>query len=331
MSTEETERTALLYKYAQDQLTPSELVVLRSLYEATPEGEKLLAQDLDRLWAEGKVSEAEPPAGLFERVDRQRTAHRPLARRAMWWVGAAASVAIGVLGWTSFRLYQHVERYEAIEVEVATARGERSRVVLPDGSWVRLNPQSSLRYSPSDFAAGRRTVSFAGDAYFSVEADSLRPFEVQAQGARVRVVGTKFWLSDRPTDSLARLVLEEGSVAFGAVGRLGGRMLEPGQHAVLNKTTGEVRLEACAVNSHGAVDLVFRAAALDEVARVVGAHYGVRINVSDRIPTRADLFTGSVPTDNLFDALTVIERAYGIESQRVNIDITLSDPKSTRR
>lgn len=104
--------------------------------------------------------------------------------------GVAAALATIALGTT---LYFQGSRPE---LEFVTAPGEQRTVKLPDGSLVRLNTRSRLnvRYS-SDL---RQAVLLEGEALFTVERDLKRPFQVDAGGARVRVLGTAFNVYRRP-------------------------------------------------------------------------------------------------------------------------------------
>jgi len=95
---------------------------------------------------------------------------------------------------------------------LATARGERKRVALPDGSLVELNTDTQLQVA---LYADRREVELlAGEALFTVSPDAARPFTVNAGAAQVRVTGTRFNVR-REGDAVA-LAVDEGSVAFSA-------------------------------------------------------------------------------------------------------------------
>ena len=75
--------------------------------------------------------------------------------------------------------------------ELVLPRGGEYRLVLSDGTSVRLNSGSILRY-PVSFSGKERTVELSGEAFFEVATDSLRPFSVKTDGLVVKAYGTSF-------------------------------------------------------------------------------------------------------------------------------------------
>ena len=64
-------------------------------------------------------------------------------------------------------------------------------VVLPDGTRVWLNNLATLKY-PREFSEKERNVYLEGEAYFEVTKNRHKPFTVQSDAMRVRVLGTTF-------------------------------------------------------------------------------------------------------------------------------------------
>ena len=75
---------------------------------------------------------------------------------------------------------------------VRIPRGMSRRLVLPDGSRVWLNAESSLSYPGSFGGRERREVTLQGEAYFEVAPDSLHPFVVETAALQTQVLGTSF-------------------------------------------------------------------------------------------------------------------------------------------
>jgi transmembrane sensor len=93
---------------------------------------------------------------------------------------------------------------------VVTAYRERVEVVLSDGSRVRLNSGSSLKY-PDRFSGSARQVDLTGEAFFDVSHDG-KPFIVMTGNAKTTVLGTRFNVWSR--DDQTRLIVEHGRVRF---------------------------------------------------------------------------------------------------------------------
>ena len=72
-----------------------------------------------------------------------------------------------------------------------TERGGEYSVELSDGTRVKINAATSLRY-PVTFDREKREVYLSGEAYFEVEKDTDRPFYVVTDAMRIRVYGTSF-------------------------------------------------------------------------------------------------------------------------------------------
>ena len=119
-----------------------------------------------------------------------------------------------------------------------TPRGGEYGVTLADGTRVRLNAASELRY-PVAFTGGVREVWLSGQAYFEVATDSARPFVVRAGATRVRVYGTEFDVNTYVPEE-TRVVLVRGRVGVSGDGAGEERVLRPSQLAVCDGR-GEVR------------------------------------------------------------------------------------------
>jgi transmembrane sensor len=91
---------------------------------------------------------------------------------------------------------------------LATARGERRTVRLPDGTRVTLNTDTAiaLAYTPGN----RHVRLLRGQALFEVAKDASRPFSVEAAGRRVTALGTVFEVRLDP--GRMKVVLVEGRV-----------------------------------------------------------------------------------------------------------------------
>lgn len=73
---------------------------------------------------------------------------------------------------------------------IEAPRGEKTKVMLPDGSEVWLNSNSKLEMK--GFTLTSRKVNLSGEAFFKIAHNSLAPFVVRTSDCDVKVLGTEF-------------------------------------------------------------------------------------------------------------------------------------------
>ena len=132
---------------------------------------------------------------------------------------------------------------EARYSEIRIPRGGEYKVVLPDGTIVWLNAESSLRF-PTVFTGKERKVYAQGELYFDVNHDEVKPFVVEVEkDYSVRVLGTEFNLRAYGEYSRAT-TLVKGSVQVKGAGNT--VLLKPGQQAL--EVTGARDIEVLDVD-----------------------------------------------------------------------------------
>jgi transmembrane sensor len=156
-------------------------------------------QVLEGIWSAAGLLPAARLQALCD-VPPARSTRRPILRYAV--AASVLAVALG-LGW--FSAMNQAATYTA---EFSTALGERRQVALPDGSMIDLNSRSRIQVH---FAMHRRDIELTeGEAMFSVEHDSERPFVVASGSGKITVTGTRFDV--RRDSAETRVVVEQGTV-----------------------------------------------------------------------------------------------------------------------
>ena len=97
--------------------------------------------------------------------------------------------------------------------EIITENGQQVKINLSDGTKVKLNAASKLRFSPESWEKSRE-VYLDGEAYFEVVPNPDKPFIVNTAQAKVRVLGTSFNVNAWEADKEVRVIVAEGKVAF---------------------------------------------------------------------------------------------------------------------
>lgn len=120
---------------------------------------------------------------------------------------------------------------------LVTPRGGQYKIILPDGTKVWMNAESTLSF-PFSFEAGVRMVELQGEGYFEVAKDKTRPFKVLSGNQVVEVYGTHFNINNYPEEKRVITTLLEGSVGVSDLKSGKHLMLRPGQQAVLANENG---------------------------------------------------------------------------------------------
>ncbi len=114
-------------------------------------------------------------------------------------------------------LYRYLQTpAEPVFVVIRTGE-EKQFLTLADGTFIRLNKSSILRYN-AGFGKEHRTVSLQGEAYFEVTKNERVPLVLDAGRLRVTVKGTAFHVSAYDDAPKASVSLIEGSVEVSAAG-----------------------------------------------------------------------------------------------------------------
>jgi len=209
------------------------------------------------LSADREISAAADEA-LRRRPHRERRAAPKLRGPAGLTIGLAALVlAAGVTAWGVLHL----------PATYTTGVGEQRLVVLADGTRMRLNTDSVARVR---FRGDQRRVELSrGEAFFDVRHDAARPFVVEADGARIVDLGTRFDVRRGSSD--VQVILVEGQVQVFGHEKGPARTLAPNQQVRVTQAglSASRPVDAEQASSWTTGRLVFHATALkDAVAEV---------------------------------------------------------------
>ncbi|MCQ2148437.1 MAG: FecR domain-containing protein [Bacteroidales bacterium] len=150
---------------------------------------------------------------------RARAGKSSFSWRMLSSVAAAVILVAGLLIWNDQRSYSTL-----------SALNGNAEYTLPDHSVVTLYEGSSLKFKPQAMISGKnRKVKLSGKAFFEVERDEARPFEISSKEGFVRVLGTKFQVD---SDS-KEVYVESGKVLFAKASKLEGVILTAGMKAII--------------------------------------------------------------------------------------------------
>ena len=200
----------------------------------------------------------------------------------------AAVLFIPLLLASSWLFYKQLNQDKASRFaiqEITSPPGVRSPVVLPDGSKVWLNAESTIRFR-IPFSSECRNVDLMGEAFFEVVKNPKQPFFVQSGNVKVKVLGTRFNYKAFSDDKNIEVMLEEGKIAL-TIKTGADKMdavLNPGDHEIIEKETGETIIRNENISKYIAWHmgkLVFDNTSMSEVALMLERWFGVDVIVQD--------------------------------------------------
>lgn len=241
-----------------------------------------------RLWLEAEKSWFAAEADWFKEEDNSFTGrpvylHTKSSNPTIYrWTALAASLIL--IAMISFFLIREneVETY-AVLSETKTLIGQQKEIVLPDGSKVRLNASSNLRF-PATFAPNQREVYLEGEAFFEVVADKKRPLIIHGTEANIRVLGTAFNVHAYPGTEM-EVAVRSGKINMVSHSGSGTDvlMVPAGKKGVSHKSAGVWQVEPATDMDFDWLDgkMHFNESPLSEVIEELERSFGVDIELAD--------------------------------------------------
>jgi transmembrane sensor len=152
------------------------------------------------------------------------------------WASLVAIVAVVLMVGSFFLKSKQVSASKDVvaQKEIVTKNGNRTKVILPDGTDVWLNAGSNLQYAEA-FEGNNREVYLTGEAFFDVTHNPDKPFIIHTKKMDVKVLGTQFNVKAYDGDKTTETSLIRGSVEVFLKSEPGKKyLLKPNQKLVLN-------------------------------------------------------------------------------------------------
>lgn len=238
----------------------------------------------------------------------------------VWKVASVAAVLLIALSfWMYHGASTDVHSHQA-DMAFAKTANHSKNILLPDGSRVILNNNSSIDIS-KDFNKTKREVTLTGSAFFEIYKDHSRPFIVTSGMIKITAVGTAFYIYNLHAES-ATVSLLEGKVKI--EGKQNLIFLLPGEKALLGKddlifreTFNKDQLQDF---TNGKIK--FEHAGIKEIKNVLQEYFNMEIAVNGDIPVLN--FTGDFDSGNIQPILDALQFTYNINYKITGRKLTLS-------
>lgn len=227
----------LLSKKLSNEITVEELAVLQSILLKKPELQHQ-ADLLSEMWQQKAGNNCLENEEVYmrhimkhkeeffvEEISEKANADNIVSENSRWFLQMMSSkkrravlLFLGVLVLTAVALSLFTKKKDiklpaeqAIN-SIVTKNGDRTKILLPDGSQVWLNAGSNLDYNISVFNKDLREVTLNGEAYFDVTKNADKPFIIHTKKMDVKVIGTAFNIRSYNNEKTAEASLIRGSI-----------------------------------------------------------------------------------------------------------------------
>lgn len=221
---------------------------------------------------------------LYRKIEVEKTKELRITRKHTWMKYAAIFAILMLLGGAFSYVYFHTNLNTEMMI-VTAPEGSIKKIVLPDGSKVWLNHQAMLKY-PRQFSPRERNVFLEGEAYFEVSKNREKPFIVESEAMRIRVLGTVFNFKSYKNRHVAEATLIEGEIEVKGNNEEGMIILAPGQKAELDRTSRRLKVKQVEAKLDAVWHdnlIPFEKANIFAIAKVLERFYDVKIILSPDI------------------------------------------------
>lgn len=284
----------LIIKDLSGTLTPAEQEAFATWLEERPE-HKRLYEEYRQVW---KLAEKETARLNFQteqewqrqegsleqdKVEEPEPVQKVVPQEVRWWNPLRIAAAMAIFLISAAAVFLLIPQQE--DLITRESGGKEMYFTLPDGTEIWLNRGSSLSYS-QDFGDEERLVRLQGEAFFAVAHNPEKPFTVQAEQARVQVLGTSFNVKAYTEALTAEVVVVTGKVSLAAAqAEEAAVVLQPGEKGILLKATNVVSRQLSQnPNALAWKDnrLQFQKTTLQEVIPALEGYFGTRIQVQNQ-------------------------------------------------
>jgi transmembrane sensor len=219
--------------------------------------------------------------------------------------------------------------------------GHKGQVILPDGTKVWLNSNTTMKYN-SRFNEKLRKVFIDGEAFLDVAKDSTRPFQVETSEIMLQVLGTSFNVKSYGNDDDVETTLVEGSLKIISSGKQSEKFaavtLKPNEKAIYSKNSENIVVTNLSVSDQSTPDirddkdktltlaneieaisawkddkLVFHNESFEDISVKMGRWYGLKITIVDE-SLKKERFTGKfVNNETVYQVLDIFNRSEPIQ------------------
>lgn len=334
----------LLEKFKKGQASAADIALLETWIQQgadEPMKAAMLKAYLQNIAEKRQALPPDKTAAILDRLHAaiEADAVAPVQKRPLRAILLPLSVAAAVLmliGSVYLKYQLNTTNSKAVITSAASRRisnngNDIKTLTLADGSVIHLAPNSTLTWRDSTLKMQRR-LTLQGKAEFIVQADTKRPFFVEAAGITVTALGTAFTVNTLEENHLA-VKLSSGKVQIHTTDNNEDVYLLPGEEYAINTITRSFDIRKSGSDGKAPVGktpevnnvvLSFNNEPLDQALHTLGAHFKTTVCFQQE-DVSALYFTGKVlKKDSLKSILAAICAMNQLEFRTTGDSIIIS-------
>jgi ferric-dicitrate binding protein FerR (iron transport regulator) len=297
----------LISKADAGKLSSEEHKKLENWRNSSEENQKEF-DELSKIFASSEVLVDEATEQSWQQVKfviESKTSNKKSNTKWLWLAASFMAVSLAA--------YVFYSPKSSSEIAYNSGLAEIKTIVLPDGSSVQLNQNSTFTYKEID---NKRICSFDGDAYFEIAKNPEKPFIIEGTHTDIQVLGTKFLFTDRKNSDESLVKVNEGKVRFSDKLK-NEKILTANEEAIFvnNQLIKKTKTENFDIKKWQQKELDFNDAFLAEVIPQIESMYNVQIECA--VPGMMYCkFSGNFKNDKIETIIQVISESLNIKATK---------------
>ncbi|MFP4025018.1 MAG: FecR family protein [Thiohalospira sp.] len=191
-------------------------------------------------------------------------------------------------------------------ISYTAPEGNRTKINLPDGSTVWLQPNSQIKFA-KNFNEWPREINFSGHAYFKIAHQQNNPFIIKMKNANVRVLGTQFYIKANENEDLIETGLISGEIKIST--STSEEILSPNDVITISKTNNQSTQKQTLKSKNYTFNngsIIFDNCTLGNILKDLAELYDIQIEIEKGIDTNKNL-TLTVKEESIEEILEIIK------------------------
>jgi transmembrane sensor len=247
----------------------------------------------------------------WEKVTRKIDNEESVNSRNLGWYLMRVA-AIFLIGFLLYSLYEFTGSNQPKFDRIASA-DTKKEVYLPDGSKVWLNNNSSLEYV-REFEGETRYLKLDGEAYFEVKSKPDKPFIIETEFSRIRVLGTSFNYRAYSNQNENFVIVNSGKVEFSDKSQKQSLILVKGEEGKFNFEENSMKKSLNNEQNYLAWQtgvLVFEDGTFEEIISDISDFYSQKF-VFNNSKIKSLRLTVTFDNEKLENVLNILERTIDV-------------------